>query len=686
MGPDIGEQKIAPAPARLCNTYPASKQHSVASSISAMLTDGPRVAWPRFARQSTAMATDLDPPSIPQWGRCLSAGSSNGVVLDFVTPSAPSTSSSPSSVGDVVIGGAPSAWKRQHHGVWSHTDSSARKSPEDMAKAEFGVLLADELTQLFNSHASGPKRLRLNRVAKASVFQEAHSNGSRHFHAIVLCDFPWSPAALKRALQERHAIHVHWTSDHDYYWTNFVYLAVPSAEPTGKSSEQLDPEPWLSEGHPDVRATLEDIPRGARGADKCRVRRYLGDDPGRQSGSTCVAFTDKEFAANVVFHNLRSILSLQAWVQSQIETLAVQRESLSVGERLTAVGMQAYCYKNQKDLAKRLAFVWSMREAPRVLSLNVRLAWNFVEEALSGPCLCAGAWIPMTEELLAMQLHAFTPGFDPAEAPQPVMLKQAIRSALEFGCRKHNNVFIYGPRSSGKSHLLEPLMAIFGEAAFTRPAGKSNYPLQDLFGKKVCLLQDVRARSFGLGFDALLVWWEGKSFRVPLPQNAHCGDRSYDERAPIFATSGDKLRIPNSEALADGVDPQQQNAMMDHRFRYFHFPLGLDARQVREVAPCGHCFAKWLLSVQTKALSIQPPKARELAGFHALVAAAKIDSHVAGMLLPEVIALGALHVQELEVEDWEALPSWESLRTLEKRRLLAVALSLRLPQLSSIGA
>ena len=82
---------------------------------------------------------------------------------------------------------------------------------------------------------------------------------------------------------------------------------------------------------------------------------------------------------------------------------------------------------------------------------------------------------------------------------------------------------------------MKPLIQIYREFAFTRPVGvRSSFPLQDIFGKKVVVLQDLRTSTYQMTFDALLVWFEGESFRVPMPQNYHQGDKLYDERAPFF--------------------------------------------------------------------------------------------------------------------------------------------------------
>ena len=146
-----------------------------------------------------------------------------------------------------------------------------------------------------------------------------------------------------------------------------------------------------------------------------------------------------------------------------------------------------------------------------------------------------------------------------------------------------------------KSHLLKPLLQIFGSAAFARPCGQSNFPLQNIFGKKVCVLQDLRVSTFKMGFDSLLVWWQGESFPAPLPRNMHKEDVLYTEAAGSFASAGQKLRIPLKEAWAAEVDPAAQNEMMDARWRYFHFPVSLDKGVRVDISPCPKCFATWLV-------------------------------------------------------------------------------------------
>ena len=117
---------------------------------------------------------------------------------------------------------------------------------------------------------------------------------------------------------------------------------------------------------------------------------------------------------------------------------------------------------------------------------------------------------------------------------------------------------------------------------------------QCIFGKKVVVLQDLRSSTFSLPWDHLLAWFEGETFRVPLPQNHHQGDGIYTEAAPIFASGSDRLRIDRYEAAMYQEGHRVQNEMMDTRWVYFYFPVSMPPNL--EVRPCGRCFAEWLVT------------------------------------------------------------------------------------------
>jgi len=484
-------------------------------------------------------------------------------------------------------------FKMQYCGCWSHTSMPGLKAPRDMPKAEFGELVQRLCERLFRT-SSERRRTRLNKLGLCSVFQELHANQEVHYHFPVLADRPWSCVPLQRALRAE-GIAVEFSTTHDYYWTTFIYLTVPGDGPDDKKEGDLDRNPWLGPGHPTVLDTLKDIPRGARSCDKARVRRYLAVVSGGCSKSKQdVALTDKDFAKHVVAKSMRDPKQLQAWVASMSDLLQQDGQQVSQDEKLVFVGLEAYMYKNQSDLGRRIAFAWEVVGAPRLVSARGKTAWVMLLEACSThQCICGGRWIPLTEELLEQMVDALPGKRLNPEAPAPSAVRAAIRKALQVGCAKYTNVFFYGPKDAGKSHVIKPLANVFGDLCFVRPVGKvNNYPLQGLFDKKVALLQDFRRSTYKMGFDDLLVWFEGETFEVPLPQSSHQGNRIYNEAAPIFISAGSKLTIAHQEAMALQVDPYQQNEMMDGRFTFFRHPVAV--RNPVPVKPCPRCFALWL--------------------------------------------------------------------------------------------
>ena len=587
----------------------------------------------------------------------------------------------------------PKHQKRQYSGCWSHTELTGRKAPKHMAKKEFGELLWRLLEAGFREEFE-KKRRRMKKALKGGVWEEKHANGELHYHFTLLADGPWSKDGLDAKLKEQ-GIFVFFTADHDYYWTSVVYVAVPGTEPGMKKEEDLDPQPWLSPGHPSIVDTLLDMPRGARQSDKNRVRRYLAEPEGRgASNDSQTSFSDKEFANNVVALGLRTKQQLLAWIEERAQKLKVDRRALPLEQRLVVVGLESYVFKHQHDIQARLVFAWEKHDAPKDVADQARSAIDFISAARTETqCTCGGRWKPLTEELLTKQVQkcqdmyrtSSNPNTLVEETPHSAVVRYALRRCLQEGCQKHVNVFFHGPRSSGKSHVTKGLETIFGKYAFRRPVGKGSFLMQELFGKKVCVLQDVRPGTFSMDWDSLLVWWEGEEFLVPLPQGKFTGHRLYNEKAGVFATAGQKLRISAAAAQEAGVDPTSQNEMMDERFRYFLMPRKLLKSEVVQMDPCTRCSAEWVLTGDdvapppvlpvVEATGAQPmaqgtagPEAVD--GLQSLLNVARLAETHAKELGASLASLGVVHVSELSVADWAGLAVWNQLLEFQRRRIL----------------
>ena len=109
--------------------------------------------------------------------------------------------------------------------------------------------------------------------------------------------------------------------------------------------------------------------------------------------------------------------------------------------------------------------------------------------------------------------------------------------------------------------------------------------------------------------------------------------------------------------------------------------------KLADVVPCARCMCHWIVegAAANDAQSIHgQPKlpiasmsvgdacdAGEVVGMSALVGRARIPVAKAAVLEAEIRAQGAVHVQELTVEDWKGLSAWSTLLCFEQRRLLS---------------
>ena len=67
------------------------------------------------------------------------------------------------------------------------------------------------------------------------------------------------------------------------------------------------------------------------------------------------------------------------------------------------------------------------------------------------------------------------------------------------------------------------------------------------------MLQDIRVDSLKLPWDSWLTWLEGQPLEIPLPRSFFAENKIYRGTAGVFASSGDKLRIPPLRRLSPWV-------------------------------------------------------------------------------------------------------------------------------------
>ena len=112
------------------------------------------------------------------------------------------------------------------------------------------------------------------------------------------------------------------------------------------------------------------------------------------------------------------------------------------------------------------------------------------------PCICGGQRIPHTEDLLEKHVRAY---HSADNVPYATTARAAVKKALQTGCAKCANVYMYGPKDAGKSDVLKPLLTIFGDLGFNWPVGgTNNYPLDGVSVWMASLLEDLRRSTYNL--------------------------------------------------------------------------------------------------------------------------------------------------------------------------------------------
>ena len=153
---------------------------------------------------------------------------------------------------------------------FSATSMADAKKPSDFSRVQFATLVATRHAEVFAETVT--EGVSQNSVVKTMCFQERHADGSQHKYLCILCDRPYACELVRTRLRTVDKVHITFGTDHVFFWSTVVYGGLPTVH---KAKEELDAAPYHSEGKT-LREELADMPRGARAADKDRVREYLG--------------------------------------------------------------------------------------------------------------------------------------------------------------------------------------------------------------------------------------------------------------------------------------------------------------------------------------------------------------------------------------------------------------------------
>ena len=148
----------------------------------------------------------------------------------------------------------------------------------------------------------------------------------------------------------------------------------------------------------------------------------------------------------IIRNNIKSDLQLCALAQSEIDD----------GKHDFAVFVSKQTEENRNELIKT---AWKMQNGKARIQRMNKTRMDILEEHSHKECVCLGEWLRSAKKILKFN---------------DILKREfarAIRTALEKGRGKKQNVMLTGPTNCGKSFLINPLKHIFH--AFINPTNST---------------------------------------------------------------------------------------------------------------------------------------------------------------------------------------------------------------------
>lgn len=548
----------------------------------------------------------------------------------------------------------------------------SRPLPETLAAATGELQSLDALTraelcnfvqQAFEDpapHAAGggrPREAQGPLVQKLVVFKEAHADGTVHFHVAVLLYRACRWEAVKRTLRSRHKLAVHFSCSHTEWWSALRYGVCTTEK---KQEVDEDRVVWTADGEV---CDAEEESREPYQAPAWRKKREKRDNKELAKGKPCT-FTKSDFNSLVLSKGLQKKSTFLRYVQDH-----------------GTDAMRAFATNNQRRLREFLEDAVEWRDARQVAAEEELTDWALLCLAAETPC-CHGEecqYRLATEEIFDKNAKSFDRRH----------LAASLRKVIVSGPGKDARVpFLTGCTNSGKSTVVDSFDDLYGAPRVLHlPAiSDGKYALANwVKDKRFAYWDEFSPVEFAhagvLPVTTFKKAFGGQFFEVQVTQSLNNGNKDFRwKQGAVFTNKEEGLWCTTERVSAEDVRHIKSRVEI---FRFTHqlFPPGA-APPRGSVPQCRHHLAKWLVLAATafdaaQGLMQLPPAASQSDAGHATVeslnqflVAAKLPTAAREALAEDVVATGAVHVEELSRPDWEQLPSWMSLKPLERRRVL----------------
>lgn len=389
---------------------------------------------------------------------------------------------------------------------------------------------------------------------------------------------------------------------------------------------------------------------------------------------------DKAAEAGKEKHKPFTKMDLTAIILDQ--GLSTKAEVMSYTQEHGTAAMQAFVHHQQRKLKEHIEDAMEWASARESAARERESDWSLIQRLSKEPCSCNDGggcpWHDAARAFFARNADSIDEG-------------QFAHCVARIICEGPNKVvrvpLLVGPSNSAKSTILDPIDLVFGpENVQHKPDLGSSMPLANITkqNKRFMYLDEFQCVEYAsmpvkkptIPVTTLLKMLGGQYFEVQVSQSFHDGNVDCRWTRGIAITSKlQGLWEPRGPVSAEDVKHLQ------NRVEQFTAVAHLPRQELRTIVPCRSSFCKWLAQAsaafagrvvpQTPAASSAASDRGAVAGFWDLMRAASIPPEPAENLHAAVLGAGAVHVQELLLDDWPCLPCWGLLLPLQQRRLLA---------------
>ena len=495
-------------------------------------------------------------------------------------------------------------------------------------------------------------------VRKVVVVCEKHADGTYHFHAAVQLYAPSRWPAVKRALRTRCKLVGHFSCTHKEWWSVLRYVTHTTEKKTVVDSAR---EVWLAPGE-----SFDAFKESQQAYNACawRAKREKREMTAAPTGKPA-SFTKLDFITLVLSEGLNKKSAVLRYVQDH-----------------GTDAMRAFAVNNQKHLKQFLDDAKEYGAAREVAAAEELTDWALLCRTAEETCPHGDAcrYKCACEEVF----EGNKANWDRRH------LASSLRNVIVAGPSKDTRVpFLVGTTNTAKSTMVEPFDDLYGfERVFHLPAlTDGKFALRNwLKDKRLVYWDEFDPVEFANESVFATTTFEnafgGKWFEVQMAQNHHDGNQDWRwQRGTVFTNKSEGLFVPKGNVSAEDIRHLKARVEL---FKCTHQVVPPGCRPVGgNVPPCKVHMSQWVRDLAAEhdaAQVLRPPLQAAIqdsdqtdgnvVDLSPFLQAAKLPPAVSAALAREVEATGAVHVQELQRQDWEQLVSWPSLRPMEQRRLL----------------